>query len=219
MVAPPGAGDGFGERVTGPELRFGPQAGPTTRAVPVLSWRPMHRFRLTILFTLVVFAACSGVTSLDEEHNALNARERTLVRSQADKALEAGEWSEAWDQEVHAGGDRARLESIALAALKDDSGSAESMFAELRRKWGPLSGGSRAALDTLVVDAVAERDWKRAMEIEITSADDPPKAGDDAERVTFSKAWALFGEAPPNKASDLREMIQDARDDALDSDE
>jgi len=174
----------------------------------------MKCLRLSLPLVCLVIAACNSVTGLDAEHSPLNTQERALVRTQSVKAIEAKEWSDAWDQEVHAGAERARLEDIALGALKDDSGSAESMFEELLRKWGPLSAPSRAAVDTLVIDAVAKRDWSRAMEIEIVAADDPPKAGDPAERVTYSKAWELFRAAPPNKASDLREMIQDARDDA-----
>ncbi len=179
----------------------------------------MNGLRFALLLSVVALGACATVTSLDEEHAALNSQERTLVREQAAKAIEAGEWEAAWDQEVHAGADRDRLEDIAFGALKDESGYAESMYAELRRKWGPLSARSRAAIDTLVVDTVAERNWERAMDIEIMTADDPPKPGDPVERTTLSKAWALYRAAPPNKASDLREMIQDARDEALESDE
>ena len=169
-------------------------------------------FRLTILLLLVaVGSGCSGISALDATGDAqtagapgLSQGEQAAVRSQVSRAVDAGRWKIAWNQEVEAGADRAALERIALGALHDDSRHAEDMLTALRERWGALSSDGRAQVSGWVVEATAEGRWRRALGLELLSADDPP---------AFTRAWALYQGAPVELAPELLDDIQGARED------
>lgn len=158
---------------------------------------------------LLGVGACSGVAPLDTEAPALSSDERTMVRGQADAALEAKSYKSAWAQEVAAGADRERLAAIALTALEHRSGSAGDMFTALRTKWGPLDSDSRTRVSALVAEARRAHAWARALELELLTADDPP---------TFERAWTVYKQAPHDQAPAMLEAIQEARADLEESD-
>lgn len=168
--------------------------------------------RLTILIPLVaVGSGCSGISALDgagdgagDAAPALSPPEQQAVRTQVSRAVEAGRWKIAWNQEVEAGADREALERIALAALQADSRHAGDMLAALRERWGPLSGAGRARVTGWVSEAKADGRWRRALSLELLSADDPP---------AFARAWALYQGAPVEFAPDLLDDIKGARAD------
>lgn len=165
-------------------------------------------FRHTILLLLAaVGAGCSGISALDtapDGSSGLSQGEQAAVRSQVSRAVDAGRWKIAWNQEVEAGADRAALERIALGALRDDSRHAEDMLKALRERWGALSAEGRARVNGWVVEAKAEGRWRRALGLELLSADDPP---------AFTRAWALYQGAPVELAPELLDDIKGARED------
>lgn len=118
--------------------------------------------------------------------------------------MAAKRWKVAWNQEIEAGADRAQLQEIALAALADRSRHAGDMLAALHQRFGALPAAGRARVDGLVREAKSEGHWSRALDIELLSADDAP---------AFSQAWALYQDAPVERAPDLLEAIQEARAD------
>ena len=169
----------------------------------------MRGFRCLSVLAALQFAACSGVADLDDSAAAsLSPAETAAVRQQIEKALsdDEKEWAAAWNQEVKIGAARERLERVALAALADESGDAEDMFEALRKKWGGLTPAARAQVDDAVATAIAEKDWDRAVELEILSAD-------AADRPAFKGAWAIYRQSPADEAVDLFESIEDARKD------
>lgn len=132
----------------------------------------------------------------------LSDAERDDVRAQVEKALAQGRYNLAWNQEAQAGADRARLEAVAIEALRARSRHAPSMFEELRETHGGLTDDARTKV-TLQTDAAREAGrWMRAVQIEIMTADDPP---------AYRRAWALYRDAPPDQAPDLLAAITDAK--------
>jgi len=158
--------------------------------------------RLAVTALFLALAACAGVRGLDEDPLPLSTDERARVGRQVDKALEERRWTTAWNQAVDAGADRARLEGVALAALKDDDGAAEDMFEALLAKWGGLTPDARGRVTELVQQALRDRHWERAVEMELLTAEDAP---------AYAAAWALYDDAPPNKAEDVLQAITEAR--------
>lgn len=171
----------------------GPGGEPSwVRALPVL---------LLTLFS----GACAELRSPDEAPLGLAPGEQAQVRSKVDQALEGAgrvDWTAAWNQEVQAGADPERLSRIALGALRADATDAADMYAALVRKWGPLAGPHRAEVTALVQSALGRGDWSRALEIELLTADDAP---------TYSRAWALYEQAPLAEGPGLLQEIHDAR--------
>ena len=164
-----------------------------------------HASFAVLLF--LVASACTDLAALDGGGTAppLAGAEQEAVREQVEKALAEKRFKTAWNQEVAAGADRARLEAIALAALEAQSGHADDMFVALRAKHETLSNGARARVDALVTTARQEGSWSRALELELMTADDP---GD------FARAWSVYRAAPTGVAPGLLEAIQEAKADA-----
>lgn len=160
------------------------------------------RLAAVLLLVPLGTGACSGLQTLDEKPADLSENERTAVRVQVDKAVADGTFGAAWDQEVHAGADRGRLEAIALAALEKHSRHAPDMFAALREKWGALTPAGRARISEWSETAQRNGEWGRALELELVTADDPP---------AYERAWGVYKRAPSLRATDLLEEIQDAR--------
>ena len=155
---------------------------------------------------LLLLGACSGIEAIDAGSSgpSLSGSEQQTVRGQVDKAVAAGRWKVAWNQEIEAGADRERLEKIAVGALGDRSRHAGDMLTALRERWGNLSPDGRRQVESWVAEARSEGRWSRAMDLELLAADDPP---------TFQRAWALYQAAPPEFAPDLLDEIKDARAD------
>ena len=164
------------------------------------------RIAVVLLCPLLV-AACSDLAALDGDGAtpALSGSEQAAVRTQVDKALAGQRFKTAWNQEVAAGADRARLEAVALAALEAHSGHAADMFAALRTRHGALSSGARGRVDGLVAQAQDAASWSRALELELLTADDAPE---------YTRAWAVYRAAPPERAAALLQTIQDAKEEA-----
>jgi hypothetical protein len=160
---------------------------------------------LPLLLTalLALCGGCSGLAPLDEPPAAtLAPSEQAAVRAKADEALAQGRYNAAWNQEVAAGADRARLEAIAVQALAGRSLHAADMLRALEKRFGGLGPEARARADALVARARTEGHWQRALEVALAAADDAPH---------YEAAWAVYRDAPPEVASSLLEMIQDAR--------
>jgi len=132
----------------------------------------------------------------------LTGQEAEAVRTQAEKALAEQRFKTAWNTEVEAGADRARLEHVALEALAAQSAHTEDMFAALRVKHGALSTAARDRVSRLVAEARAQQHWGRALAIEVTTADDPP---------TYARAWALYRQAPADRAAGLLASLRAAK--------
>lgn len=161
--------------------------------------------RIPLPFLLVLLLpACADLAALDGggETPALSGSEQAHVRGQVDKALAEQRFKTAWNQEVAAGADRARLEHIAVTALEGNSGHAEDMFEALRLKHGALSAASRAQVDRLVAKARQEGAWSRALEVELLTADDVPD---------FQRAWAVYRAAPVERSQSLLDSITAAK--------
>jgi hypothetical protein len=164
--------------------------------------------RVTLIAALmlawVCLPACSGISSLDggDGGSSLSASEQDAVRGQVTKAVEARRWKVAWNQEIEAGADRERLEEIAVSALGDRSRHAADMLTALRERHGALSQRGRSRISAWVSKAQSEGRWARAVELELSSADDPP---------TFSRAWVVYQQAPPELAPDLLSSIKEER--------
>jgi len=142
---------------------------------------------------------------LEGSHTGPAPSEQDAIRHQVAQAVAAGRYKAAWNQEIEAGAERARLEAVALAALAHDSGQAEAMFAALRAKWGNLGPSSRARVEALVAEAKGLGKWTQALRLELKTADDPP---------AYKLAWALYASAPVDRASALLGDIKDAQADA-----
>ncbi|MDJ0521288.1 MAG: hypothetical protein QNJ90_04365 [Planctomycetota bacterium] len=172
----------------------------------------MLRIAAIAAFLLLLAPGCTDLAALDSEADgpALAPSEQDAVREQGDKALADGRFKTAWNHEVAAGADRARLERIALAALEAQSGQAEDMFVALREKHGALSNGARSRVDGMVDAARQRGSWSRALELELMTADDPP---------TFTRAWAVYRGAPVERAPSLLETLQEAKADATATEE
>jgi len=165
--------------------------------------------RLLLLLSLVLATtACQSPQSLDREPMRLSGSERSLVVAQVDAARQPaiGDWTGAWNQAVDAGLGRAVLEGIALDALEDDAGVAESMIQALGDKFGGLSAEGRRRVDRLTTAAAAKGDHARALEIQILTAEDPK---------TLKGAWRVYHGAPPDEAAGLLETLRKAREKAL----
>ncbi len=152
----------------------------------------------------LTLAACTGVASLDRPTRALEGEEPSVVRRRSDEALQAKEWSLAWNMEVQAGADRARLETIALAALDADSGDAADMIDALRAKHGGLTDAGKARVKEVAAKHEAAGEWKAAAQTWITAADDAPK---------YSAAWDVYARTPVKQALGVLDRIQKARSD------
>ena len=166
----------------------------------------MGRFAWCLLpfLALGATAACSASLAKLDEEGALSEDESLAVRAQVEKAVAEKRWESAWNQEVAAGGDRHRLELIALAALRDESGDADDMFEALHEKWKGITPAARQAIDRMRVESEGRDrpDWDRALEIELVTADDPP---------AFKRAWDVYKRADARAAEDLLERLQEAR--------
>jgi len=162
-----------------------------------------------LLVLVLLLGACSSLSSLEDGSGGdvapLAASEAEAVRAQSEKALAEQRFKTAWNHEVAAGADRARLERIALGALAARSAHADDMFVALRKKHGALSSGAREGVRRLVSEARAREDWRRALAIELLTADDPP---------AYTGGWALYREAPADRATALLETLQAAKTDA-----
>jgi hypothetical protein len=159
--------------------------------------------RALLVLIALAATACSRVAALDTRPMDLSEPERAAVREQADRSRGEKEWKDAWNQEVEAGADRARLETIALEAAADSDGDAKDMFAELRRRWGGLSETAQDGLARVLQKAEAEKDYGLAVEVLILAADDAP---------TYAGAWDLYRRAPPDEAVDILGEIRLARE-------
>jgi hypothetical protein len=148
--------------------------------------------------------ACTGVADLGRPQPRLAGEEQGLTRKKVDEALRAKQWKNAWNLEAAAGTDQKRLEEIALAALEDDDGDAEEMFAQLRKKFGGYSEALKAGIRELTQKAIDLLDYKRAVDIQLVSADDAPK---------YEGAWDVFQRTPAKEALGILERINDARQD------
>lgn len=166
----------------------------------------MLRHASFAVFLLLIASACTDLAALDGGGDAtpLAGAEQQAVREQVEKALAEKRYKVAWNQEVAAGADRARLESIALAALEAQSGHADDMFTALQAKHGSLSSSARGRVDGLVRVARQGGSWGRALDIELLTADDPG---------TFARAWNLYRAAPTSSAPGLLETIREAQSD------
>lgn len=160
--------------------------------------------------TLLLAVGCSSVASLDTRGPDFTDAERSSVRGQVDKALAEGRYNVAWNQEVTAGGDRDRLEQIALAAQEARSGHAPGMFEALRERHGALQAEARRTVSARAEAAQRAGLWMRAVQIELTTADDPP---------AYTQAWAVYRAAPPDQAPEVLKAITDAKQAATESDE
>jgi hypothetical protein len=163
----------------------------------------MKRLPALLLPGVLLVGGCTRVSSLDSEPMELTSQERSAVQAQVDRSREAKEWKDAWNQEVQAGADLARLEAIAVETAADGDSDAKEMFRELHAKGWTLSPAGRARLQAAVAQAQEKGDWDDAAEILILSADDPPK---------YAEAWALYEKAPPSDAEDVLEEIRKARE-------
>jgi hypothetical protein len=151
-----------------------------------------------------VFCACSGVTDLSRPQRPLATNEQDLTRTKVDEALRAKQWKNAWNLEAAAGTNQGRLEQIALATLEDDDGDAEEMLEQIRKKFGGYSEGLKAGIRELTQKAVDAKDYKRAVDIQLASADDAPK---------YEGAWDVFQRTPAKDALSILERINGARQD------
>jgi hypothetical protein len=164
----------------------------------------MRRLSLVLL----LLAGCSGVADLSKPAPSLAGDERAAVARKSDQALKEGKYSDAWELEVHAGGDRARLEAIALVPLKADEGPYEEMFAQLVKKFGGVTPKARTAVDAATNEAEGTGRWKRAADIQIAAADDAP---------AYKGAWAVYDRTPPSKALEVLDRIHAAREALLEA--
>lgn len=164
-----------------------------------------HRLQcLAVSILCLALGACSSLRGLDEDPVLLSGPEKARVQKKVDEAVEKERWAAAWNQAVDAGSGRDRLETLALGALADDDSDAVDMFEALLTKWKGLTPAARQQVDDLVQAELKERwpDWERAVEIELITAEDAP---------TYSAAWALYDDVPPNKAESVLEAITEAR--------
>lgn len=188
-------------------------AGFDTSRTGNLSW-PAMRKRLPFLAALTLaggLLACSGVSSLDEEHEPLAPEEQAIVRSKAQAAFEEGAWATAWDEAVRAGAGRERLETIAIEAMAPldpvktpgAPDTATSMFDELRTKYGGLTPAARAQVSRRSAAYGAKNRWTEAVELELAAVDDPP---------SYAGAWAIYQAAPAWKVTAIRTRIDEAKE-------
>src|SRR5688572_1965377 len=113
---------------------------------------------------ILLLAGCSGVTSLDEPRRPLLPGEPPTVREKSEQALAAKDYGAAWTHEFHAGADRARLETIFLAALAADAGNADDMMEQLRKAHGGLTPASETRVKEIATRAESEKKWVHAAE-------------------------------------------------------
>lgn len=155
------------------------------------------------LLSLAALAACTSVADLGRPSRPLLGDEPVLVRNKSDEALKQERWADAWNLEKEAGADRARLEEIALVTLEHEHSDAADMFQRLREKFGGISEGAKQRVADLTQKAIAGREWKRAAEIQILAADDPP---------TYKGAWDVYVQTPVSENLAILMRIQKARD-------
>ena len=158
--------------------------------------------RFAVPACCLILGACASLRGLDEDPLPLSAAEKARVGTKVDEAVVEREWDAAWNQAVDLGADRSRLEAVALAALADDDGVAQDMFEALIGKWGGLTPAGRGRVKTLVEASIDERDWDRAVEVELLTAEDAP---------TYAAAWAVYDRAPPQDAVSALAAIGEAR--------
>jgi hypothetical protein len=150
----------------------------------------------------LVLAGCSGVADITTARRPLAPEEQAIVHRKADEALAARDWKAAWEQEVEAGADRGRLESIFLASLVADAGPYEDMHAKLVAKFGSLTPEAMARAVRLANDAEGRGEWKRGVDVLILVSEDAPR---------YRPAWELYSRVPTKDAPDVLHRIQDAR--------
>ena len=108
--------------------------------------------RVFLILPLILAAmGCQAPSSLDRKPMPLTGDERGQVEAQVEAARHpsVADWTGAWNQAVDAGLGRDVLEGIALDALEDDAGVAESMIKALRDKFGSLSESARRRVDRM----------------------------------------------------------------------
>lgn len=175
---------------------------------PIYAYARAMLLRASLLALLsLVGDGCSDLSALDGGGGGgaavvPTATAQEAIRGQAEKALDEGRYKMAWNLEVDAGGDRARLEAVALAALEGRSRHVGDMFAALRTKHGALAAGPRGRVDGLVAAARDAGRWSRALEMELFTADDPGN---------FSRAWAVYRQVPAEQSAALLPLLQDAQ--------
>jgi hypothetical protein len=156
-----------------------------------------------VLLIVPLGAGCStSIRAVDAPRMTLAPDEREAVSTQAETARKAGEWSDAWNQAVEAGGDRERLEAIAVDALLDDDDDGDDMLAEVRRVWGGFGPAAEQRIDAAIEEAITRGRWSRAIGLAIRTADDAPK---------YERAWDVYRRAPADEAGDLLEDLREAR--------
>jgi hypothetical protein len=163
----------------------------------------MRAPRSTLLLVLAALAACAGPTALDTEPMTLSPSEAAAVRVRVEEARRAGDFGAAWNQAVELGGERTELETIALDALEANHPSAGDMLKALVGKYERLTPAGRERVTAMSADAVRRGRVRRAVDIEIQAAEDAP---------TYSGAWRLYREVPPNRAEAVLSAIRDARE-------
>ncbi len=159
--------------------------------------------RISALVPLLALAACNDVGDLGKPSRPLLGDEPQWVRRKADEALQQERWVDAWNLEKEAGGDRSRVEEVALQALAHEVSDSRDMFQRIREKFGGLSEGAKARVKALTDKAVADRDWRHATEMQVLAADDAP---------AFKGAWDVFLVTPQGEALGILQRIQKARD-------
>ena len=167
--------------------------------------RPRRLAPVCALLSLALFTACSGVRELSGSPRSLSGTESQAVRRKSDELRAQKKWAEAWDQEVEAGGDRARLEAITIASLDADEGPFEEMLAQLRKKFGGLTDGGKASATEIATRAEGKNDWKRAADVLLATAEDAPD---------YKAAFDLYARATGTNvkhAPAILEKIQAAR--------
>lgn len=150
----------------------------------------------------LAFCACSRVGAIDAPRRPLAGPEPQTVRQKSEEALATKDYAAAWNHELHAGADRARLETVFLAALAADERDAEDMIGQLRQAHGGLTPDAQAKVKQISDAAADRKEWTRAAEIHLVAASDAPE---------FSAAWDVYRRAPPKDALDVLETIQEAR--------
>jgi hypothetical protein len=160
--------------------------------------------RLVVFAALapLLLASCSGVREPTGPSRPLAPGETQVVRKKSAEAVAQKEWAVAWDQEVEAGADRARLEEITLSAMAADSGPYEDMVAALQKKFGGFTDAALARATALAHEFEGKGDFSRAVDIQLLIANDPPE---------YKAAWDLYGRAPVKKAGAVVDAIQKAR--------
>lgn len=161
-----------------------------------------RRLPLPLSVVGVLFlSGCAGVEPLRTGDEASLAGHAEDIRAKADEAKAKGRYADAWNLEAQAGTDRARLESIALAALAADSGPYDDMLAALRVRFGGLSDPGRARVEEVAAGQEAAGRFEDAAATHLAAADDAP---------AYARAWDVYRRAPVDDALAILRAIERA---------